>query len=62
MDISVKSVDETPLLFKAVKDENIEVINLLMELGVDINTKDKYGMTSLFEAVRDSKIVNRTWC
>ena len=37
-------------LFKAIKENNIEAVKLLLERGADINTKDKDGRTALMYA------------
>jgi len=43
-------------LQQAIRDNNINELQLLLDLGYDVNAKDNKGETPLFEAVRHGKI------
>ena len=60
--INTSKIDEkqnTDKLFSAIESRNLDEIRCLINNGVDINTKDKYGETALIHATdnADKKIV-----
>ena len=47
------------LLTQAVKEKDLETIELLIKKGVDVNSKDKSGYTPLHWAAEYSRIIPR---
>jgi len=50
--INDESTGDSSLLFAASNNENPEIIKLLLDAGANINQKNKYGGTALYEASR----------
>jgi len=46
----------TPLMYAAWKNQNPEVIKVLLEAGADVNARNKYGGTPLMYAAWENKI------
>ena len=42
-------------LYEAIKNNDIELVKLLLIQGVDINIRDNYGETPLFKAAQNGK-------
>lgn len=51
---------DTPLIV-AAKNSNIEMCEVLIELGADINLINKYGMNPLFAAISEFKFKNANY-
>ncbi|CAA6802574.1 MAG: Unknown protein [uncultured Sulfurovum sp.] len=45
-----------PFFFKALEKGNYEIIELLLQRGMDINTKEAYGNTPLFYAIENDDL------
>jgi len=54
-------MNERPMIFKAVESNNIAKVKELIETGIDVNQKDKYGYTSLHSACLNGVTVKDKW-
>jgi ankyrin repeat protein len=55
LNVDFKDEDKTTPLHQAVKKGNDEIVGLLLEIGADIEARDKNGETPLFYAVSRSR-------
>lgn len=55
-DINMQNKYGWSLLHIAIRNDNMEVFNYLMEKGADINVVDGVGWTPLMEAVMDDRV------